>query len=92
MIKLSTINQIVEAILDEALTRAYKEDTDRKSQDILDKACMIANEAVIYYKTMMICEEKGIDAAMDYYFGGHTEDEYKEFRTGVVEKIPIDKP
>lgn len=78
MIKLSTINQIIEAILEQAPGEAHKK--------------ILANEAVIYYKTMMICEEKGIDAAMDYYFGRHSEDEYTEFRTGVVEKNPIDKP
>ena len=84
MLKLSTINHIVEAILDEALSQAYKEDTDRKSQAILDKALVVANEAVIYYKTAMICEDKGIDKAMEYFTGTHNEDEYQEFRTSVV--------
>ena len=70
MIKLSTINQIVGAILDQAPGEAHKK--------------VLANEAVIYYKTAMICEDKGIDKAMDYYFGTHNEDEYQEFRTGTV--------
>ena len=70
MIKLSTINQIVEAILDQAPGKAHKK--------------VLANEAVIYFKTFMICEDKGIDKAMDYYFGTHNEDEFQEFRTSVV--------
>lgn len=69
--KLSMINQIVEAIIEEAPGKKYKE--------------ILANEAVIYYKTAMICESQSIDAAMDYYFRNHDEDEYKEFRTSVVE-------
>ena len=63
--KLSTINQIVEAIL---------EDGENK----------IANEAVILYKTAMICEDKGIDKAMEYFTGTHNEDEYQEFRTSTT--------
>lgn len=84
MIKLSTINQIVEAILDEALKQAYKEDTDRKSRAVLDKARITANKAVIYYKTAMICEDRGINEAMRYFTGTHSEYEYQEFRTSVV--------
>lgn len=68
--KLSTINQIVEAILADAPGEGNKK--------------ILANEAVIYYKTAAICESRGIDAAMDYYFGMHTEDEYQEFRTSIV--------
>ena len=69
--KLSTINQIVESII---------EDTpgSKKTKE------MRANEAVIILKTALICEHDGIDEAMDYYFGTHTEDECQEFRTGVV--------
>ena len=40
---------------------------------------MLANEAAIYYKTLAICEERGVDEAMAYYMGWHSEDEYKEF-------------
>lgn len=69
MIKLSTINQIIEAIITEAPGKKHKE--------------ILANEAVIYYKTAMICENKGIDAAMKYYLGPHGEDEYQEFRTSI---------
>ena len=71
MIRLSTINQIVEAILDQPTS-----DKDRLK--------IIANEAVIYYKTAMICEDKGIDKAMEYFTGPHNEDEYQEFRTSIV--------
>lgn len=71
MIKLSTINQIVEAILDQPTSDEYR-------------LKILANEAVIYYKTAMICEDKGIDKAMEYYLGTHSEDEYQEFRTSMV--------
>lgn len=70
--KLSTINQIVEAILD-------MEYGDNKVV-----AGRIANEATIYLKTAMICESNGIDKAMEYFTGTHSEDEYQEFRTGVI--------
>lgn len=74
MIKLSVINQIVEAILE--------------WENLCDKASCrkVANEAVIYYKTAMICEEEGIDKAMEYLTGFHREDEYQPFRTNVVLK------
>lgn len=70
MIKLSTINQIVEAILEELGEKS--------------NGRMIANEAVIYYKTAMICEDKGIDKAMEYFTGTHNEDEFQEFRTSIT--------
>lgn len=72
MLKLSTINQIVEAIME--------------WDDLYDKlSCeRVANEAVIYYKTAMICEDKGIDKAMEYFMGTHSEDEFQEFRTSIV--------
>ena len=72
MIKLSTINQIVEAIME--------------WDDLCDKTSCerVANEAVIYYKTAMICEDKGIDKAMEYFMGTHGKDEYQEFRTSIV--------
>lgn len=71
MIEVSIIKQIVEAILDQPTS-----DEDRLK--------IIANEAVIYYKTAMICEDKGIDKAMEYFTGTHTENEYQEFRTSMV--------
>lgn len=74
MIKLSTINQVVEGIL------GLYDPKHTPTGEIL------ANEAVIYYKTAMICEEKGIDEAMRYYTGTHSMDELEEFRTGVFGK------
>lgn len=71
--KLSTINQIVESILDE-----YKGPT------VGLQAKLIANEATIYLKTALICEDRGIDEAMKYFAGDHTMDEYKEFMTEVT--------
>lgn len=72
MLKLTTINQIVEAILGE-------------SENYSPGSCeSLANEAVIYYKTAMICESAGIDKAMEYFKGTHDSEEYQEYRTGVV--------
>lgn len=75
MLKLSTINQIVEAIME--------------WDNLCDKSSCerVANEAVIYYKTAMVCEHEGIDKAMQYFTGTHSADEYQEFRTGVVDTI-----
>lgn len=78
--KLSTINQIVEAILSQT-----KSDIKLVHEDVREATFKrMANEATIILKTAMICEARGIDEAMKYYNGTHTEDEYKEFRTGVV--------
>ena len=71
MIEVSTIKQIVEAILDQPTS-----DEDRLK--------IIANESAIYYKTAMICEDKGIEEAMKYFTGTHTENEYQDFRTSMV--------
>ena len=71
--KLSTINLIVESILEEA-------DTPSERQRLIP----IANEATIYLKMALICESQGIDKAMAYFHGNHTMDEYKEFRTEVI--------
>ena len=86
MIKLSTINQIVEAILEVGDKRAEKIPDGMGFDKTLSKKryAFIANEAVIYYKTAMICEDKGIDEAMKYFTGTHNEDEYQEFRTSMV--------
>lgn len=70
MLKLTTINQIVESIL--------AQDGDRA------KLKRNANEATIILKTAMICDTHGIDEAMKYYNGTHSEDEYQEFRTSVI--------
>lgn len=74
MIEVSTIKQIVGAILDQPTC-------DKDSLKI------IANEAAIYYKTALICEDRGIDDALAYFMGTHTEDEYQDFRTNLVERI-----
>ena len=71
MIEVSTIKQIVEAILDQPTG----------DKDILK---IIANEAAIYYRTAIICEDRGIDDAIAYFLGTHTEDEYQDFRTSMV--------
>lgn len=77
--KLSTINQIVEAILE-------------KSDYYSPGNCeTVANEAVIYYKTAMICEAQGIDKAMEYFTGTHDTEEYQEYRTGQFKGAKEDK-
>ena len=79
--KLSTINQIVEAILSQ-----IKSDIKLVHEEVREATFKrMANEATIVLKTAMICEARGIDEAMKYYNGTHTEDEYKEFRTSVVD-------
>ena len=70
MLKLTTINQIVESIL--------AQDGDKA------KLKCRANEATIILKTAMICEHGGIDEAMKYYNSTHSEDEYQEYRTSVI--------
>ena len=68
--KLSTINLIVETILEDTKPEGF--------------AKTLANEATIYMKMALICESQGIEEAMKYFKGDHTMDEYKEFRTEVV--------
>lgn len=70
MLKLTTVNQIVEAML--------SQDSDKA------KLKRNANEATIILKTAMICEARGINEAMKYYNGTHSEDEYQEYRTSVI--------
>lgn len=65
-----TINQIVESIL--------AQDGNKT------KLKRNANEATIILKTAMICEARGIDEAMMYYNGTHSEDEYQEYRTSAI--------
>lgn len=68
--RLTTINQIVEAIL--------SQDGDKA------KLKRNANEATIILKTAMICEHRGIDEAMKCYNGIHPENEYQEYRTSAI--------
>lgn len=70
MLKLTTVNLIVESILAQGGDKA--------------KLKCRANEATIILKTAMICEARGIDEAMKYYNGTHSEDEYQEYRTSVI--------
>lgn len=78
--KLSTINQIVEAILSQT-----KSDIKLVHEDVREATFKrMANEATIVLKTAMICEARGIDEAMKYYNGTHTENEYQDFMTNVV--------
>lgn len=70
MLKLTTVNLIVESIL--------AQDDDKA------KLKCNANEATIILKTAMICDARGIDEAMKYYNGTHSEDEYQEYRTSVI--------
>ena len=80
-IKLSTINQIVEAILSQT-----KSDIKLPHEDVREATFKrMANEATIILKTAMICEARGIDEAMKYYNGTHSVDEYQEYRTGIVD-------
>lgn len=65
----TTIKQVVEGILSQPA----------KDEKLLQA---LANEAVIYYKTAMICESRGIEEAMKYYTGTHILNEYEEFRKG----------
>ena len=60
--KLSPINQIVEALVEQG-----------------DKEA--ANQATIILMTTLICVDAGIEAAMKYYNGAHSPDEYVEFMT-----------
>ena len=78
--KLSTINQIVEAILSQT-----KSDIKLAHEDFREETFKrMANEATIILKTALICEARGIDEAMKYYNGTHSEDEYQEYRTSVI--------
>ena len=78
--KLSTINQIVEGILSQVHS-----DIKLPHEDVREETFKrMANEATIILKTAMICEHSGIDEAMKYYNGTHSEDEYQEYRTSVI--------
>ena len=80
MLKLTTINQIVESILAQA-----QSDIKLPHEDVREATFKrMANEATIILKTAMICDNRGIDEAMKYYNGTHSEDEYQEYRTSVI--------
>lgn len=65
--KRSTVTKVVGAILGQK----HLEDQEAVKRQ--------ANEAAIILKTVLIYEDKGIDEAMKYYNGTHSEIEYKEF-------------
>ena len=71
----TTINQIVESILAQA-----QSDIKLPHEDVREATFKrMANEATIILKTAMICDNRGIDEAMEYYTGTHSEIEYKDF-------------
>mgnify|MGYP001412509692 CR=1 FL=1 len=70
-LRLTTINQLVEAILE-------RKDVDKAQLKLL------ANELVIYWKMIFIAETRGIDKALAYYQGDHDGGEYLEFMTSIV--------
>lgn len=89
--KLSTINLLVEGVLESSQKR--NEDILKANGVIVEdvrkaKAKKLAEEEVnslcIALKAASICEISGIDAAIDYYEGTHTENEFQEFRTSIV--------
>ena len=74
-LSLVTVNQIVEAILSQA-----QSDIKLPHEDVREATFKrMANEATIILKTAMICDNRGIDEAMEYYTGTHSEIEYKDF-------------
>ena len=63
--KLSTINLIVEGILEEGEVHAKSMGTRDLADTIRKKYQLIANEATIYLKTALLCEQTGIEKAME---------------------------
>lgn len=80
--KLSTINQVVEGILDLRNSGISLPHEDVRE----DTFKRMANEATIYLKTALICEQSGIEKAMEYFNGWHSEDEFEEWRTSVMRR------
>lgn len=91
MLRLSTINLLVEGVLETAQKRyeAILKDNGVVVEKVRkNKAKKLAEEEVnslcIVLKAASICELSNIDNALDYYEGTHTEDEFQEFRTSIV--------
>ena len=89
--KLTTINLLVEGVLETAQKRyeAILKDGGVIVEKVRkERAMKLAEDEVnalcISLKAASICELSGIDAALDYYEGTHTDDELQEFRTSVV--------
>ena len=66
--KRSTVNKVVGIILGQKHLKDREAALKRQ-----------ANEATIILKTALICENEGIDEAMKYYNGTHSEIEYEDF-------------
>ena len=66
--KRSTVTKVVGIILDQEHLKDREAELKRQ-----------ANEATIILKTALICENEGIDEAMKYYNGTHSEIEYEDF-------------
>lgn len=77
--KLSTINKVVEGILESEGLGNNK--AARKT---------LANEACIYLKMAFICENDSLENAMKYYLQPHRDDEFEEFRTFVTTDAPVE--
>lgn len=89
--KLSTINLLVEGVLETAQKRyeailkdggvVVKKVRKERAKKLAEEE---ANTLCIVLKAAYICETSNIDTALAYYEGTHTEDEFQEFRTSVV--------
>ena len=64
------------SILVAILTRLFNDDIDKK----------IINEAVIYWKLFEICHRVNVKSGLEYFYGNHTEDEFKEYVKLLVDK------
>lgn len=89
--KLSTINLLVEGVLEAAQKRyeAILKDGGVVVEKVRkERAKKLAEKEVnalcIGLKAVSICEMSDIDTALAYYEGTHTEDEFQEFRTSVI--------
>lgn len=89
--RLSTINLVVEIVLQSSTERHKKHLIERGisddailNRDAQEMAIQEANSVCIALKTACLCEMEGIDEAMRYYEGSHSSDEYVEYLTSVV--------
>lgn len=78
--KVATIRQIVGEIMKQKPANTLGDYTDVE---------LVANEATIYLKTACICEAEGLETAMEYFKGFHSEDEYKDFLPGGLMDDPM---
>ena len=88
--KLSTINLLVEGVLvtskkryESILTDCGVAEEDCKER-IKELAEAEVNTLCIILKTAYTCETEGLEEALLYYEGTHTEDEFQEFRISVI--------